>query len=86
MEIVLAGRYLLNTSRIGSGAFGQIYQGKQPHNYYRLGKCLRTGDKVAIKMVRNGIINNICRKKIIHKRVCITNIWSSIIYKEEVRR
>lgn len=29
MEIVLAGRYLLNTSRIGSGAFGQIYQGKK---------------------------------------------------------
>ena len=56
MEIVLAGRYLLNTSRIGSGAFGQIYQGNQPHNYYRLGKCLRTGDKVAIKMVRNVII------------------------------
>jgi len=28
MEIILAGRYQLNMQRIGSGAFGSIYQGK----------------------------------------------------------
>lgn len=29
MEIVLGGRYQLYLQRIGSGAFGQIYQGKK---------------------------------------------------------
>jgi hypothetical protein len=51
MEIVLAGRYLLNTSRIGSGAFGQIYQGNLSWSHLTVGKCLRTQEKVAVKMV-----------------------------------
>jgi hypothetical protein len=86
MEIVLAGRYLLNTSRIGSGAFGQIYQGKK---YYislsnremlenRRQRCHQNGKK------RNN--HKLCRKKTIHKQVCTTNTWFLIIYKVEVRR
>ena len=31
--------------------------------HYQIGKCLRTGDKVAIKMVRNGIITKYVGRK-----------------------
>lgn len=31
MEIILAGKYQINLQRIGSGAFGQIYQGTNSH-------------------------------------------------------
>lgn len=55
MEVVLGNRYYLGR-KIGSGAFGTIYEGIALKIHFSLGECLSTGLKVAIKMV--SIVNS----------------------------
>ena len=49
MELRVGGKYKL-LKRIGSGAFGDIYQGTTPR-YNNIGVDVKTNEEIAIKLV-----------------------------------
>jgi hypothetical protein len=55
MELRVGGRFKLN-KKIGSGAFGEIYSGKEPI-LTSLGTNLKTNEEVAVKLVSFCLLN-----------------------------